>query len=274
MFFFLSKIFFLKNKIICTVWGSDLIYGKDNFIKKLLLKNIFKSSVLITCDASFIREIIKTIYPMCNVKLIYFGIDTDKFSFQERIILKNRTIKLLSIRNLEEIYNIECIIEMIEIISNEGLDVKLSIYSDGSLSKKLKKLVSDKLLDDKISFHGKYYQENLPNILSEHDIYISMARSDAGIASSTAEAMSTGMICLISNVSENNLWISHNSSGLLIKDNDPEDLAKHIKLIISGKINFKDFGIKAREKIITSNSINQEMIKMCKIYQTIEDGLE
>jgi glycosyltransferase involved in cell wall biosynthesis len=211
---------------------------------------------------------------MCNVKLIYFGIDTDKFSFQERIILKNRTIKLLSIRNLEEIYNIECIIEMIEIISNEGLDVKLSIYSDGSLSKKLKKLVSDKLLDDKISFHGKYYQENLPNILSEHDIYISMARSDAGIASSTAEAMSTGMICLISNVSENNLWISHNSSGLLIKDNDPEDLAKHIKLIISGKINFKDFGIKAREKIITSNSINQEMIKMCKIYQTIEDGLE
>ena len=90
LFFFFSAFFFLKNKIICTPWGSDLIYGRLNFIKKLLLKNIFKSSALITCDALFMKKLINKIYPLAKVKLIHFGIDTDKFFFQKRKLFKKK----------------------------------------------------------------------------------------------------------------------------------------------------------------------------------------
>ena len=159
---------------------------------------------------------------------------------------------------------------MVEIVTNKGIDVELSIYSDGSIREKLEKLVIDKSLDQKVSFLGRYSEENILKILSEHDLYISMARSDAGIAASTAEAMSAGMICLISNVAENSLWISHNISGFLIKDDDHEDLANYVELIFNNNINTEDFGIKARQKIINYNSINKEMSKMSKIYQTIE----
>lgn len=270
LFFFLSKFFFLKNKIICTPWGSDLIYGKSNFFKRMLLKNIFKKSKLITCDALFMKDLIKEIYQHSNVRVIYFGVDTDKFSLKKKKIHKGKTLKVLSLRNLEEIYNIECIINMVEIVTNKGIDVELSIYSDGSIREKLEKLVIDKSLDQKVSFLGRYSEENILKILSEHDLYISMARSDAGIAASTAEAMSAGMICLISNVAENSLWISHNISGFLIKDDDHEDLANYVELIFNNNINTEDFGIKARQKIINYNSINKEMSKMSKIYQTIE----
>lgn len=274
LLFFFSSLFFLSNKIICTPWGSDLIFGKSNFIKKFLLKNIFKSSYLITCDAFFMKETIKKIYHLSNVKIINFGVDTDKFFLQKRKIFKQKTLKLLSIRNLEEIYNVECIIKMIEIITRKGLDVKLSIFGDGSSSQKLKRLVTEKSLDNKVSFLGRYSQENLVKILFEHDLYISMARSDAGIASSTAEAMSTGMICLVSDVAENSLWISHNVSGFLIKDNNHEDLAKYIELIFKDKINIDNFGVKARDKIVACNSINNEMKKMNKIYQSIQGSFE
>jgi hypothetical protein len=81
--------------------------------------------------------------------------------------------------------------------------------------------------------------------------------------------MSTGMICLISNVAENFLWISHKVSGFLIKDNNSFDLAKYIELIVNGKVNIKNLGIKARKKIITCNSIYREMKKMSKIYKSI-----
>lgn len=270
LLFFIFFIFFLlKNKIICTPWGSDLIYGRLNPIKKLLLTKIFKSSALITCDAFFMKKLIKKIYPLAKVKLIYFGIDTDKFIFQKRKIFKKK-LKLLSIRNLEEIYNVESIIKMVEIVTRKGLDVKLSIYGDGSLREQLKKLVYDKSLNNKISFLGRYSQKNLVNILAQHDLYISMARSDAGIASSTAEAMSTGMICLISDVAENSLWISHKVSGFLIKNNDSNDLAKNVELIINGKINIKNLGINARKKIKNFNSIYKEMKKMSRIYKFIE----
>ena len=48
-------------------------------------------------------------------------------------------------------------------------------------------------------------QRQLVEILANHDAYISMSRSDAGISTSTAEAMSTGMICLVSDVAENSI---------------------------------------------------------------------
>lgn len=270
LFFLLSRCMFIKNKMVTTPWGSDLIYGRWNFIKLLMLKNIFKNSALVTCDAVFMKELIRDIYPLARVKLINFGVDTDKFSFKKRVISKGNPFKLLSIRNLEDIYNIECIVRMMDIVSQKGLNVQLSIYADGSLKKKLQRLVSNLHLDDKILFLGRYSQDDLVNILASHDAFVSMARSDAGIASSTAEAMATGMICLVSDVAENSLWISHNVSGFLVRNNDHKDLARNIELIVLGKIDASDIGTKAREKIVSCNSIVGEMEKMNNIYLSLE----
>ena len=39
------------------------------------------------------------------------------------------------------------------------------------------------------------------------NIYISASRSDAGLAGSTAEAMACGLICVVSDIYDNNKWI-------------------------------------------------------------------
>ena len=169
-----------------------------------------------------------------------------------------------------QVYNIESIIKMMYVTSQKGMNVQLSIYADGSLRDELQRMVSDLHLNDKILFFGKYEQNDLVNILAKHDAYISMSRSDAGIASSTAEAMATGMVCLVSDVAENSLWISNNVSGFLVHDNDHKELARSIESIVEGKLDILDIGVKAREKIVTCNSIDGEMSKMNNIYLSIE----
>jgi L-malate glycosyltransferase len=270
VFFLLSKLAIIKNKVISTPWGSDLIFGRSSFIKLLMFKHAFKNSSLITCDAIFMKKLIVDIYPLAKVKVVYFGIDTDQFSFQERVHSKSDPFKLLSTRGLEEVYNIESIIKMMYVTSQKGMNVQLSIYADGSLRDELQRMVSDLHLNDKILFFGKYEQNDLVNILAKHDAYISMSRSDAGIASSTAEAMATGMVCLVSDVAENSLWISNNVSGFLVHDNDHKELARSIESIVEGKLDILDIGVKAREKIVTCNSIDGEMSKMNNIYLSIE----
>ena len=123
-----------------------------------------------------------------------------------------------------------------------------------------------------ISLIGKYQYNELPNILNKYDLYISSSTSDAGLAASTSEAMSCGVIPVVSNNSENEFWMSNNS-GFLYQTSSHEDLANKIidltnldydsKLIISQN---------ARDKIIDYNSYENEMSKMLNIYRKFNES--
>ena len=109
----------------------------------------------------------------------------------------------------------------------EGIGIHL-------LLKEFKKgKINDFILITNINIFNKYvkFPKSRINILNENHIYISMARSDAGIASSTAEAMSTGMVCCVSDVAENNLWIKDKNNGFLIEDDNHNELANQIEEI-------------------------------------------
>lgn len=264
-FFFLAKIFGVNNTTISTPWGSDIIFGRNKFFKKFFLKFIIQNSKIITCDAVFVKELVTDLKRDSNINIINFGVDTKKFSFINRNF-KKENINILSTRSLEKIYNIKSIIKSASIIKSKGINFKLSIYADGPDRKDLEYLASSLNVSSDVIFHGRYSQDNLVEILNNHDIYISMSHSDAGIASSTAEAMATGMICCVSDVAENNLWIEDFKSGFLIQDDDHIDLANKIEQICEHKFDLNKISKSARAKIERDNSIYGEMKKMVDLY--------
>ena len=72
-------------------------------------------------------------------------------------------------------------------------------------------------LSKKVKFIGRYDYESLPQLLNNHDLFISTSLSDAGIASSIAEAMACQKIVIVSDSGENKLWISNDVNGFLFK---------------------------------------------------------
>lgn len=274
IFFICAMLFGIKNKIITSPWGSDLIFGIKSFFKRRLLKFLFNNSDLVTCDALFIKDLVKDLNKHAHIQIINFGIDTDKFVYFKRTFKAKDKLKILSNRSLEDIYNIESIIKASEILHRKEINFELNIYAEGSLSQDFKDLVHSMELSSKVKFKGRYTQDSLINILNENHIYISMARSDAGIAASTAEAMSTGMVCCVSDVAENNLWINNKNNGFLIEDDNHNMLADQIEKIYKKGVYLEEIAKNARNKITDDNSIKGEMNKMSILYKNLGRAVE
>ena len=86
-YYALLGIFSGSNCIVSTAWGSDVIEGKKSFLKRQVLSRILKKSNIVTCDAYHMRSEVMNfdIHPS-KVHMINFGIDTIRFSKQERSV--------------------------------------------------------------------------------------------------------------------------------------------------------------------------------------------
>ncbi len=254
---------------IVTPWGSDIIFGSRKFINKLIIKFIFWKASLITCDAFHISALIKRISPKAKPVIINFGIDTTFFEFKEKNCLEDKSIKIISTRNHEPIYNLETLLKSSTDLKNNKVNFSLTIASCGTETEMLIKNSAELGLSDVIKFTGRYDYENLPEILNKHDLFISTSLSDAGIASSIAEAMACQKIVIVSDSGENKLWISNGVNGFLFKTGCSKSLYESIMIAIDKKHLWNEIGSRARETILERNDISNEMKKMCKLMDLV-----
>ncbi len=260
------------KKKIFTAWGSDVIFPKYTFLLKLMILR----ADLITTDAQHVYDKLVSIGAKKEkIKIINFGIETNKFIkkpknsyFRNKLFnaLNENDPIVLSLRNHEEIYDIETLINSITNVLSKINNVKFCIGGSGSLTEKYKKLVEKLNLQNNVSFFGSYDHNELSDLFGQVNLYVSTSLSDAGISSSTAEAMSCEVPVIISNTGENDIWIQDGINGDLFEAGDFEKLSSliinnldHIELAEAK-------GKKGRQTIIERNDLNNEMIKMKKIY--------
>lgn len=264
------------HPFILTCWGSDILIVGKSFIAKPLIKFTLKKADLITCDAEHMeRVIMKFGIPKEKIKIIYFGIETEKFSpgpkdekLIQRLNLQNSPI-VISLRNLEPIYDVETLIKAIPLILKEIPQTKFIIAGKGSEEEKLKTLAKNLKISENIRFVGFIPNEEIPKYLRTADVYISTSLSDAGIASSTAEAMACGLPVVITNTGENEKWVRDEEGGYLIPITNPEILAEKILILLKNQHLKEKFGLVNRKIIMEKNNYIKEMGKMEKIYEEI-----
>ena len=254
---------------IVTPWGSDIIFGSRKFINTLIMKFIFFKATLITCDAIHICKLISKISPNANPKIINFGIDSSFFVGSLKNHIDQKSINIISTRNHEQIYNLETLINASKDLQNNNIEFDLTIAGYGSQTEMLTKKSKDLGLLKKVQFIGKYDYETLPELLNKHDLFISTSLSDAGIASSIAEAMACQKIVIVSDSGENKLWISNDVNGFLFKTGSSKSLYDAIIRAIDRKHLWNEIGVKARETILERNDISNEMKKMWKLMNLI-----
>ena len=250
---------------IVTPWGSDIIFGSRKFINTLIMRFIFSKAILITCDAIHICKLISKLSPRTNPQIINFGIDSSYFVGSFKTQIADKSINIISTRNHEQIYNLETLINTSKDLQNKNIDFLLTIAGFGSQTQMLMKKSKDLGLSKKVKFIGRYDYETLPELLNKHDLFISTSLSDAGIASSIAEAMACQKIVIVSDSGENKLWISHGVNGFLFKTGCSKSLYDAIITAIDRKNLWNQIGVKARETILERNDISNEMKKMGKL---------
>jgi len=265
------------HPFILSVWGSDvLVAPKQSKIYKLTVELAIGRADVIHCDADhIIAPLLKLGAKPEKINLVYFGVDTQKFKpmqgneeFRERLGVADLPT-VISVRSLEPIYDIETLINSMPLVLKEIPETKFSIVGGGSQEAKLKEQAKSLGISPSVKFTGRIPNDELPEYLNSADIYVSTSLSDAGLASSTAEAMACGLPVIITDFGDNKKWVEDGINGFLIPLKNPQALASKIVYLIRNKEIRNRFGHINRQIIVDRNDWAKEMAKIEKLYESL-----
>jgi glycosyltransferase involved in cell wall biosynthesis len=265
---------------VITAWGSDVLIVPEarfiSMIKAYIARYVLRKADLITCDAKHMKEAMRRlgIAPQ-KISIICFGVDTKKFSPREKSEKLRERLRIfdspaiISLRNLEPTYDVESLIRSVPLVLKEVPESKFLIAGKGSEEKRLGELAKSLGVSDSVKFMGFIPNEELPTYLNTVDVYVSTSLSDAGIAASTAEAMSCGLPVIVTDVADNKEWVEDGITGFVVPTKDPKLLAEKIIYLLQNENVRKKFGKISRKIIEERNNYYKEMEKMEKIYKEL-----
>jgi len=228
--FIISQLARLLNlKFITILHGGNLPVR----IKKSprLSKLIFKYAYKIVAPSKFLQESFNHIgYP---TKYIPNPIELSKYKFLKRDNLKPN---LLWVRAFQNIYNPEMAILVLFGIKKQYPKATLCMVGpdkEGSLSK-LKKLALKYNLLDSIEFTGYLNKQEWIQKSVNYDIFINTSIVD-NIPTSVIEAMALGLPVVTTNVGGMPFLINHTKNGLLVKNNNTDEMINQIIYLLENK---------------------------------------
>jgi len=263
------------HPFVVTAWGSDvLIAPQESKVSRRMANFVLKRADLITTDGEHMKEpLIALGADPEKIKLIYFGVDTQKFKprrkdeelGKELGILNSPTV--ISLRRFEPVYDVESLIKAVPLVLKELPEAKFLFIEKGSEETSLKELAKSLGVADGVRFPGWVPAYRLPQYIALSDVYVSTSLSDAGLAASTAEAMACGLPVVITDFGDNGTWVKDGVNGFLVPLKDPDALAARIACLLQDEGLRQRFGRVNRQIIEERNNWEIEMGKINKLYE-------
>lgn len=263
------------HPVVLTAWGSDiLIAPKRSRLYKFLTQYALKRAELVTCDGENLKEeAIKLGAHSRKTKIIYFGVDTQRFSpqqgkeFRDRLGLSGVPV-VISTRKLMPVYDVETLIRAIPLVLEHIPQASFIIAGEGVQKEYLEGLATLLGVSENVRFIGWVPQDELPNYLASSDLYVSTCLSDS-ISVSLLEAMACELPVVITNTGDNEKWVEDGKNGFIVPTTNPGKLAEKIVYLLQ-KPNVREGFGKANRKIVQDKAnYEKELAKMEKLYQEL-----
>ncbi len=168
---------------------------------------------------------LQRVFAGCGIKagLLPNIAETELFSFRER---QNLSPRLLVTRNLEPMYNVECILRSFRIVQARCPDATLGIVGIGSEEGRLRRLTEEWQLRG-VTFYGAVRNRDLPGIYDAHDIYLNASSVD-NFPGALVEAACAGLPIITTAAGGIADMLQDRQTGLLVPINGHEALAQGV----------------------------------------------
>lgn len=257
-----------------SVWGDDIFLPvKNRLIKKVLISSLKNSNQVFSTSRSIHKSILlrygvdSTIIPFgVNVKL-----------FKPSLSKTSNQITLGVIKSIEPHNGIEYLIEAFKILNDKDIkNIKLNIVGVGQSESKIKKLVTEYKLKDKVEFFGHVAHHDIVAHYQKLSIFICPSlRESFGV--SVIEASACGIPVIANKISGLKEVVNNNKTGYLIDTKNANLLAEYLeKLIINDSLRFflgkngRDF---VKKKYSWDNNVSTMNDYYKKIIFTRKDSL-
>jgi glycosyltransferase involved in cell wall biosynthesis len=193
--------------------------------KRLIQKYAFKRAHLIHAWGPVMTISMKEIgVDMNKVLVLPKGIDLSLFTPSANYSDK---IEAIVTRSLQPEYRHDVILKSFAVLNQKGIDFSLTIVGDGTRLQYLKDLARELEIDKKVVFTGRILNTELPTLLQQSNIYISMPVTE-GVSASLFEAMACNCYPVVSDIPGNQSWITHRNNGQLIEIDNTKMLAEEL----------------------------------------------
>ena len=197
-------------------WGSDvLVNPKRSFILKRMVRYILRHGDHYTANSQYVAAEMRRIAGKeLEIPLANLGIDLHpQTAEKQNVVFSNRLHNPL--------YRIDAIIRAFAKFIEHAPDWKLVVAGTGTETEKLKALVRELDIDDKVEFVGWLDSKQNFHYYSIAKIWVSIPESDAR-PTSLFEAMSMGCIPVVADVPSLHEWITDGLNGIIVKDINSE----------------------------------------------------
>jgi glycosyltransferase involved in cell wall biosynthesis len=201
---------------------------------------LMRRADLIAVPSEFLKSIFSK-YGLNSVVLPNLA-ETEEFRFVER---KPFTPKLLVTRNLEPIYDVECVLRAFRILQQRMPEATLGVVGDGSESQRLRELAEQWNLRA-VTFYGALPPTRLPDLYAQHDMYVNSSRVD-NFPGSLVEAACSGLPIVTTKAGGIHHMIQDGRNGLLVDIGDHRAIANGIVQLLKEQNFARQMAIRARQ---------------------------
>lgn len=254
-------------------------------LKLLFLSNLIRG-IEWTCYATarsvlflsqYSRDKFKTFYPFkkSGLRVIPGGVDLAEFcpaesdesvlKIKQRLALPENRPILLTVRRLAARMGLENLLSACAMIARRlpEYDFFLVIVGKGSLENKLKSLVEEYKLQDKVRLTGPVMGEELPLYYKAADLFVLPSTQIEGFGLATVEALACGLPAIGTPVGGTVEILNRIDGRLLFESALPEALADHIEEYLKNPLPLQQLKTRCREETVSRYS-----------WETVVDRLE
>jgi glycosyltransferase involved in cell wall biosynthesis len=145
-------------------------------------------------------------------------------------------------------------------------DVNLILLGGGSQGAKIRQILMNGGVMERVHFGGHVSQADLPRWYHMADLYVSPSHVD-GSSVTLMEALASGLPCLVSDIPGNQEWIDNGVNSWLFRDGDVDDLAEKILSAIKNRRSFKKISASARQTAEQKADWKKNFGKLLEAYE-------
>ena len=254
---------------IISVWGSDVYdFPKLNpFFKKVVKFALKRADMILSTSNVMAKETSK--YTNKEIHVTPFGVDTSIFK-KRSFDKESNEIIIGTIKKLDYKYGIDTLIESFDDLlkRNPEKNLKLEIVGIGPDEEKLKELVIQKTLADRVRFIGFIPNAEVPKYLNRFDVYIALSRLDSesfGVA--IVEAMACETPVVVSNVDGFSEVVVDNVCGFIVPKENPKLAADKINELITNEVIKNQFAKNGRQRVKDNYEWSDNLQLMISLYE-------
>jgi glycosyltransferase involved in cell wall biosynthesis len=267
-----SRLFQMRHfpnrpKVLVTEHGRTY-YPERKQVKRMLANPILSllTDEIITISASTKATLVKCEnYPAARVKIVYNGIDLQRFAPQQiDAITKRQSLGIApdakvigTVGRLDPIKNHAMLLRAFRQVLQDMPDTYLVIVGEGPEAQRLTTLAQTLEIGEHTLFLGA--RHDVPELLHIFDVFV-LSSLREGTSVSLLEAMGTGLAVVVTNVGGNPEVVVDQETGYLVPSDQEQEMAAKVITLLQDQEMRRKMGQAGQQRAYTMFSLDQ-MVK-------------